>query len=129
MKKQSPALVLTGRHQNKRHRVDVHGVRTWLPHGQFAELCGLAAARITPGALPLELPKATLSRLRRTLARAAKRAGVNDDLIVTVGKKKFVLIPGDIVRDETFRDLLQSDCVARYVVERLLEAAKLVETA
>jgi hypothetical protein len=73
-------------------------------------LCKLAAGRLTPEAPPLELPKATISRLRRALARAAKRARVNDELILTVGKKVFVLVLSDgIARHETLRNLLLCD--------------------
>jgi hypothetical protein len=63
------------------------------------------------------------------LARAAKRVAVQDDLILTAGKKKFVLVlAGEIERDSTFHNLLSCDCVDRAVIERILQAARLVET-
>jgi hypothetical protein len=128
MKGNPPALLLTGRHQNKRYRVDAHGVRMWLPHGQFAALFKLAAARLTPNGPALRLPKATISRLRRTLARAATRAGIKDEMILTVRKQQFALLSDAIARDQTIHNLLLCDCVDRADVDPILQAARLVET-
>lgn len=90
----SQDLSLTGVRHERRHRAVVLGHEVWLPSGEFAALCRLAAALVERPAEYLEFNKLVIHRLRRSFDVATRRPGLGEHLIETgVGSEYRLTLP------------------------------------
>jgi hypothetical protein len=120
----SPVLILTGRTCRRRHIIELGGKECRLPAGQFYALCKLSGACLGPERDPVELPRATVSRLRHALKKAAREAGIRDEVIGIVGKNKYALRlgPEQIAVHAEFCRFLPLDRIDSAIIKRLKKA-------
>src|ERR1035438_2372920 len=84
-------LLLTGRRQKDRFRVDVDGVAVWLPLASFKALAKLVVARFQSESGFATLDRLTIHRLRKAIGKRGKELieiGSGEEYRLTFSKAK-----------------------------------------
>jgi hypothetical protein len=122
-KKSAVCVLLTGRRQDDRFRIDVHGTPIWLSCASFQSLVALAHASIQTQSGLIPIPRLTIHRLRKAFPAGKQliRTGSGEEYRLTIPKSK---IRARIGVTRCFFELVARHVITKDQAETLRQACR-----
>jgi hypothetical protein len=122
-KKSAVCILLTGRRQDDRFRIDVRGTPIWLPCASFQSVVGLALASIQTQSGLIPVPRLTIHRLRKAFPAGKQliRTGSGEEYRLTIPKSK---IRARIGVSDCFFELVARRVITKDQAETLRNACR-----